>query len=139
MNREVRTHKILVVDDSEVMLTRVRRALVAEGYEVVTTTQAVGNARYLPTCDLVVLDYHMPGLDGRAVLESLKRVARSTPNTCRFYLYTSDAALNARAAELGFDGALTGKGDLEALVQQLRALFRTWSIQKLRARPRAAG
>ena len=132
MTPENRPYKILVIDDSEVMLTRIKRALLGEGYDVIATSQIVGNARYLPKCDLVILDYHMPGLDGRAVLDSLKAVASTTETSCRFYLYTSDPALCGRSAELGFDGVLAKKGDMDALTHQLRTLFRTWSIRSLR-------
>ncbi|MET0593923.1 MAG: response regulator, partial [Polyangiaceae bacterium] len=52
---------ILVIDDSEVLLSRIKKALVDDGHMVTTTTQTVGNARHLATCDLVIIDYHMPG------------------------------------------------------------------------------
>ncbi len=63
---------ILVIDDSEVMLSRIRRALEVEGYDVTATTRAVGNARHIPTCDLAIIDNHMPGIDGGTVIASLR-------------------------------------------------------------------
>ena len=86
-----------MIDDSEVMLSRIKKALVAEGYEVTTTTRAVGNARYIPTSDLVIIDYHMPGIDGETVIEALRGssgraehedAAKSQKSACLFYLYT---------------------------------------------------
>jgi two-component system, OmpR family, response regulator len=116
--------RILVIDDSDVMLDRIRRALEAEGHDVVTTTQAVGNARHIPTCDLVIIDYHMPGIDGATVIQSLRRAATSGDHACQFYLYTSDAAIAKNYKKLGFDGVIANKGDEKALVRQVWAVLR---------------
>ncbi len=56
------SNRILVIDDSEVVLARIRGALVGAGYDVVTSSQTVGAARYLRGCNLVIVDFHMPGL-----------------------------------------------------------------------------
>ncbi|MGH7293362.1 MAG: protein kinase domain-containing protein [Polyangiaceae bacterium] len=125
--------RILVIDDSEVMLTRIRRALEAQGYDVVTTTRAVGNARHIPSCDLAIIDYHMPGIDGGTVIQSLRAAGNAGSHRCLFYLYTSDAAIAKSSRELGFDGVFTDKGNEDALVRQLRALFR---MQQMRAMQR---
>jgi hypothetical protein len=46
---------VLVIDDSQVMLDRIRRALTTAGYDVTATTQIIGNARYLASCDLLII------------------------------------------------------------------------------------
>jgi putative two-component system response regulator len=65
---------ILVVDDDEANLAVLRSILTRAGYLQVHTlqdpTRAVERFREVRP-DLVVLDYHMPGLDGLAVLEAL--------------------------------------------------------------------
>jgi len=134
--REPSRRRILVIDDSEVMLGRIRAALEAEGYDVVTTTRAVGNARHIATCDLVIIDYHMPGIDGGTVIQSL-RSARSSggggsEHACLFYLYTSDPKIAGIYQKLGFDGVLTDKGDEAALVKQVKAVFRILAMRSLR-------
>jgi two-component system OmpR family response regulator len=126
--------RILVIDDSEVMLTRIKRALTTVGYDVITTTQIVGNARHLPTCDLVILDYHMPGLNGAAVVGSLRAIATSTKNACSIVLYTSDLAMANQHKELGFDGVFLGKGDEQSLVRQVGSLFRLVDIRAAKER-----
>jgi CheY-like chemotaxis protein len=128
-----RPKRILIIDDSEVMLARMKRTLLYAGYEVVTTTQAVGNARYLTTCDLIIIDYHMPGLNGSTVVQSLKTVARSGKHPCAFYLYTSDAYVSTDYAQLGFDGAFTAKGNEPELVRQLATFFRLAEMRALKA------
>jgi two-component system OmpR family response regulator len=123
--------KILVIDDSAIMLARIKRTLVSEGYEVIATSQVVGNARHLPTCDLVLIDYHMPGLNGSSVLDSL-RALTSTSKKHALYVYTSDAMIALRWRELGFDGAFSNKGDDVELARQARAFFRILGMREAR-------
>ncbi len=130
--------RIMVIDDSEVMLARIERALAAEGYDVIATTHPVGNARHLPTCNLVILDYHMPGLDGSLVVKSLRSLVNSLKNECPIYLYTSYDAIAADYAKLGFDGVFRSKGDEQVLVRQVAAVFRRMDM-KAAVRQRNSG
>jgi len=116
--------RILVIDDSDIVLTRIRQVLVHAGYEVTTTTQTVGTARHLLSSDLVIVDYHMPGLDGGTVLASLKAALSDPASRPPFYLYTTDERANERYKELGFDGCFTRKGDPQALPPQVQAALR---------------
>lgn len=118
--------RVLIVDDSEIILSRDRLRLMSEGYEVRTTTQTVGIAKYLRGTDVVLLDFHMPGIDGVAVLRSLKAAADDAGLSPLFYLYTSDAVRAGEYAELGFDGVIRNKGDTESLVLQIEAAFRVF-------------
>ncbi len=127
--------KILVIDDSEVMLTRIKRALEAEGYDVSTTSRAVGNARYIPSTDLCIIDYHMPGIDGGTVISSLKSATESGGSgghACLFYLYTSDPKVAQDFKRLGFDGCLSDKGNEDALARQVRAVFRMLQMREMK-------
>jgi CheY-like chemotaxis protein len=121
--------RILVIDDSEVMLDRIRWALISAGYEVIATDQIVGNARYLASCDLIIIDYHMPGLNGDSVVASMRTIAHSTKNKSKLFLYTSDEKIAGNYRELGFDGAFWGKGDEGVLVRQVAAVFRTLEMR----------
>ncbi|MDP9149771.1 MAG: response regulator [Myxococcota bacterium] len=124
--------RILIIDDSEVLLARMKRALLLAGYEVVTSTQVVGNARHLATCDLILIDYHMPGLNGSTVVDSLKLLAKASKHHCGFYVYTSDKQISKNYATLGFDGAFASKGDDAELVRQTTAYFRLATMRSLR-------
>ena len=132
----VRRPRILVIDDSEVMLDRIRRALEAESYEVVTTTRAVGNARHIPTCHLAIIDYHMPGIDGGTVIQSLRAAMPAGDHRCLFYLYTSDAAIAKDCKALGFDGVITDKGSEPSLVKQVHAIFRIVQMRAMQKKPK---
>jgi two-component system, OmpR family, response regulator len=126
--------RILVIDDSDVVLARVNSELSAAGYEVVATRQTVGAARHLPGCELVILDYHMPGIDGRAVLDSLRAATSSWAKAPFFYLYTSDRAIGPSYRRLGFDGAFSGKGGDATLARQVDAAFRLIRLRALAKR-----
>ncbi len=130
---------ILVIDDSEVVLARIKRALVSDGHQVTTTTQTVGNARHLGSCDLVIIDYHMPGIDGYSVQEQLRGAAAQLDVAPLLYLYTSDPAITTSYQKLGFDGCFINKGDEDSLVQQVRAVFRLSQIRALAQRSRMPG
>jgi CheY-like chemotaxis protein len=123
--------RILVVDDSAVMLSRINRALTTAGYDVVATDHVVGNGRHLSTCDLAIIDFHMPGFTGDAVVTSLRSAKSTREVPCALYLYTTDANANKSYAQLGFDGCFTDKGDEAALVRQVQAAFRLIRIREL--------
>ena len=126
MDRE----RILVIDDSWVILERVKQVLTAAGYDVRTTTDTVGVGKHLRDTDLVIIDFHMPGIKGSSVVQSLRLAAGRDSDAC-FYLYTSDPEVATKYARFGFDGGLLRKGDEMALVPQVRAIFRTIRMKKL--------
>jgi DNA-binding NarL/FixJ family response regulator len=98
----------------------------------VTTTQTVGAARHLVDCDLAIIDFHMPGIDGGSAIQSLRGAATATGRTCLFYLYTADPAVAKDYARLGFDGSFTEKGDDAALLRQVRGAFRVLSMRAMK-------
>jgi CheY-like chemotaxis protein len=122
---------IVVIDDSEIILDRIKIRLEAERYRVVTTAQTVGAARLLRGAALVIIDWHMPGMTGGDVLTSLRAACENSQSRPLFYLYTSDPAVAAGAKNAGFDGSFINKGDDDSLAQQVGAAMR---IAKLRAR-----
>jgi two-component system OmpR family response regulator len=126
-----KARRILVVDDSEVMLGRIKRALVEAGYEVIATDQVVGNGRHMKTCDLAIIDFHMPGFSGDTVTASLRSASAQRDNPCALYLYTTDRSATQKHAALGFDGYFTDKGDEAALVRQVHAAFRLLNIRAM--------
>jgi serine/threonine protein kinase/CheY-like chemotaxis protein len=123
---------VLIIDDSPVILENARRLLEAEGYRVTTTTQTVGAARHLVDCDLALIDFHMPGFNGGAVIQSLRGASSASGRTCLFYLFTSDQEVAKDYARMGFDGSLTGKGDDGALLRGVRAAFRVLQMRAMK-------
>jgi DNA-binding NtrC family response regulator len=67
---------ILVIDDEEIMREILETLLVREGYEVrlaASGSEGIEMARALPF-DAAIVDIMMPGLDGIATLDELKRI-----------------------------------------------------------------
>ncbi|MBF5045259.1 response regulator [Aggregicoccus sp. 17bor-14] len=135
---------VLVVDDQEPKRYVIARALRAEGYHVV---EAAGGREALRlaqggepglTFDLVVLDVHLPDLDGFEVLAQLKAhpLTRALP-----VLQVSASAMDpherVRGLESGASGYLASPHDPE-LVATVRALLRDQGQRTERARELAA-
>ena len=76
-----RTGSILVIDDEEIMREILETLLTREGYEVrlaPTGPEGLALAR-MRTFDAAVVDMMMPGMDGIAVLDELKKIDEEMP------------------------------------------------------------
>jgi CheY-like chemotaxis protein len=122
--------EIVVIDDSYLILDRIRARLQGEGYQVHITIGAAAATLLIRTADLAIIDFHMPGLDGGQMLARLKSSA-APGNACLYYLYTSDRSVATRYREYGFDGAFLRKGEEALLGPQVHAVFRTIGMRKL--------
>jgi two-component system OmpR family response regulator len=134
----VSKERILVIDDSPAVLQKLKLKLEDAGYNVIATTQTVGVARHLHTVDLVIIDYHMPGVDGAEVLASLRAATARSEKSVSFYLYTSNEDIARQYQRLGFDGSFSHKGDDDALIIQVEAALRLMRLRALsnrRSRP----
>lgn len=128
---------IVVVDDSWLILERIRDSLRNVGYEVHITTSPATASGYVRTADLVIVDFHMPQMNGAAAVQHLRH-GLPPGQHCEFYLYTSDRDVATKYQEHGFDGAFLRKGDESALMPQVAAVFRTIKMRKLAAELRRA-
>src|SRR5215467_10903967 len=70
-------HCILIVDDEELTLRTIGRALQAEGYEVLTATSGEDALRLVADekPDLALLDVVLPGINGIDVLRQIRKVS----------------------------------------------------------------
>jgi CheY-like chemotaxis protein len=70
---------ILVVEDNELLLAVLRRALEREGYQVIPALNGVEMMKvlYRSKPDLIVLDVGLPDVDGRDLLAALKKDPRT--------------------------------------------------------------
>jgi DNA-binding response OmpR family regulator len=126
--------RILVVDDSPEFRKLMEMVLVRAGHEVVTAEdgEAGLHQAIIDSFDLILLDYMMPGMNGREVLEAL----RNNPNTAPVPVILITAFVTQYEADhvptmrLGFDDLLTkpiSPKDLVARVDNLLYLRRTVS------------
>jgi CheY-like chemotaxis protein len=126
---------ILYLDDSPTALREVESQLVALGHAV-RTAATVSEAKWMMAgVELVIIDFHMPGIDGAQALVELQAAQPSNIKPT-YYLYTSDTTVAGRYKELGFDGALTWKGNLEALGPQVQSIARIVKMRKFMSKQR---
>ncbi len=73
--------RILVVDDDEVLLNVVGRALRAAGFQVLSATSAEEGLERFSALkpDCAVVDVYLPGLDGFAFVERARAIAPDVP------------------------------------------------------------
>ena len=76
--------RILVVDDSGDLLRSMKTLLSKEGYEVEVcklAAEAIIRVRDNPPYDLIIVDYVMPGMDGRTFIKTLRETypGRTSP------------------------------------------------------------
>lgn len=117
---------VLVADDKPVGRELVRTVLENSGYKVFEASdgpEAVDRARQLHP-DLIILDIHMPGLDGFGVIEQLRRLDQfaGTP----IIALTASAMMGdrERAMASGFTGYITKPIRLNALRAEVERLLR---------------
>lgn len=117
------TKRIYVADDDDNIRQVVRTFLSSDGYAVedFPTGEALLSRFREATCDLVILDVMMPGLDGFAVCTELRKVS-----TVPIIMLTARDSENdyAMGLGLGSDDYITKPFSAMALLMRVRAIFR---------------
>jgi two-component system, sensor histidine kinase and response regulator len=121
--------RVLYIDDSITQLAAVRLRLQGAGIEVATASTLANATLELHSCDLVIIDFHMPEWNGAEALARLKTRLQETPHPL-FYLYTADHAVAAEFHHYGFDGAFTRKGSLDELLRQVQNLMKVVRMRR---------
>ncbi|OIP36528.1 MAG: hypothetical protein AUK47_14910 [Deltaproteobacteria bacterium CG2_30_63_29] len=105
--------KVLVIDDSEIVLDVVQSILEDAGYEVVCSANPFGSflalTREQP--DLVLLDLSMPGIEGDVLLQVIKESGLTHSAKIVIHSSRDEAALARIAAEIGADGYIQKSSD----------------------------
>jgi putative two-component system response regulator len=125
----LRDARILLVDDQELNLRVLRQVLEKAGLTNITLTQdpyAVSPLVALHTPDLIVIDLHMPGLDGFGVMEQL-RPQLDAAGYLPILVLTADVTESARrrALESGARDFLTKPIDSMEVILRTRNLLET--------------
>jgi putative two-component system response regulator len=133
--------RILVVDDERVNVVLLERILEQDGYTNVRSTTKSEQAvalydEFEP--DLILLDLHMPGLDGFAVMERLEdRIARHT--FLPILILTADIRpeVKRRALSAGAKDFVTKPFDRTEVLLRIQNLLETRFLH-MRLRPELA-
>jgi CheY-like chemotaxis protein len=116
----MKVHRIVIVDDEKNFWNLLEGLLSEEGHEVETATNGAEALAAVEQAhpDLMLLDLHMPILDGFAVLEHLRRSGRTFP----VVVVTARSDLTETALAQGAARVLTKPLDVNALLEAIRAL-----------------
>ncbi len=116
----------VVVDDSAAMRRIQVRAMEGMGWTVQSASngdEALALLRSMPRCDLLLTDWHMPGLDGLELVKVLRADARFA--SLPILMVTSDAVLESvqRALEAGVNDFLMKPFTPEALAERVAGVM----------------
>lgn len=117
--------KVLVADDKAPGRELVRMVLEKSGYEVFEAgdgEEAVKEARSIHP-DLIILDIHMPGLDGFGVIEKLRREPEFSATPIIALTASAMMGDRERAMAAGFTGYITKPIRLGALREEVERLL----------------
>ncbi len=112
---------IVIVDDESAFRSMLRKTLEAAGYRVSEAKNALA-VFSLDAYDLMLLDIHLPGIDGHKILASLKKDKSSAPPVL-VLTGLSDPAHKTQALAEGADGFLIKPVDMELLLATIAELL----------------
>jgi len=127
--------RLLIIDDTEANLPLMERILTRAGFASVTTTSdptAAVSLYIRMEPDLIVLDLHMPGMDGFEVMEALKDVVPPS-SFLPILVLTGDIDRDARdrALSTGAKDYLTKPFDPTELLLRIRNLLETRHLHQV--------
>lgn len=117
--------KVLIADDKATSRELVRTVLERSGYEVVEAgdgIEALRNARESKP-DLIILDLHMPGLDGFGVIRELRLDAGFAATPVMALTASAMQGDRERALSAGFTGYISKPIQLRMLRSEVERLL----------------
>jgi DNA-binding response OmpR family regulator len=115
--------KILLVDDSELVLAMARDALEGAGYEVFTATNGIEANSFIfskDKPDLIILDVMLPMLDGNKKAKLLREKEFSRQIPILLLSSKSEEELMRLTVEAGADGFIRKPFTSEVIVSKVR-------------------
>jgi CheY-like chemotaxis protein len=125
----LRKPKIVVIDDSEIVLEVTRGALEGAGCDVVTHDRPNGCVALIlhEKPDLVLMDVQMPGLGGDTIVSVLAKAQPGGDTVVLLHSSLSAEVLRAKAKAAGAQGFIQKSGDLFALVREVGRWLKRYS------------
>lgn len=115
--------RILLIEDERELRANLRRFLVLQGHEVLEAAGGLAGLAMAHDADLVLCDVLMPGIDGFAVLERLRRDPATARLPFVFITASAEQEVRARAVESGADGYVIKPFDLHAISQTIASVL----------------
>jgi CheY-like chemotaxis protein len=125
----MRSGCVLVAEDNRLNFEVVREALIGRGHRVEWAPDGEAALALLESgrFDLLLLDLHMPRLDGLSVIRALRE--SPTKRELKVIVLTADASPGTREEliDAGVDGCLFKPLHLGVLAAEIEATVTTWS------------
>lgn len=118
--------RILVVEDSDTQALLLRSALEKDGFAVTRADSAEAALELLngPLPDLVVADFHLPGMDGRELSRQIRQNGRTRALPVLMLTSAREQDLERQGLESGVDAYVAKSADLDMMLVRLKALLR---------------
>jgi CheY-like chemotaxis protein len=135
---KTRLKKIMLVeDDPDIQLITRLSLEVGGGYEVrvcASGAEAVGSAAaYAP--DLILLDMMMPGMDGLATMDALRKLSETAATPMVFFTANTQVQVRQDLLRRGALGVIIKPIEPNALVEQIRSLWQRFRSAATSSRP----
>ena len=117
--------KIAVIDDSDTALEWVKTNLPALGFEISTFNTPIGTQAFIITTkpDLILLDVHMPGLDGDVLCKMIKSNPKTKSTIIALYSEMEEAELAVLADKCSADGYIKKTENVTLLSKKINDLL----------------
>lgn len=118
--------RVLVVDDSIIVLAMANEALAAKGYNVSTAVNASDADRFIYSDempDIIIMDVMMPMIDGDRKTRMLKDEASTRDIPVLLLSSKPEKELARLAAESGADGYIRKPFTFRELIDSIEAVF----------------
>ncbi|WP_018262905.1 response regulator [Methylobacterium sp. WSM2598] len=118
--------RILLVEDSETQALQLRLFLEGSGFAVTrcATAEAALDALNQGLPDLVVADYHLPGINGDELTRQMRLSLRTRATPVLMLTEAQGRDLERQGLESGADAYVPKSADRDLLVLRIRALLR---------------
>ncbi len=124
------SHKIILVDDDQNILTSVSIALESEGFDIKTYTNGEeglkGVKSWLP--DLVILDIKMPVMDGIEVITKIRQIPETELIPVIFLTSKDDEIDEVIGLKMGADDYITKPFSQRLLIERIKTILRRQDI-----------